>query len=100
MKGELICLSDRLLLRKRFLIETINDQLKNSSQIEHSRHRSARVGLLGSGFRGESAGWVDRLLASAPSVSGELSSTVNFLYFSGGWDGTVRWHAHRNARGL
>ena len=41
MKGERICLSDRLLLRKRFLIETINDQLKNISQIEHSRHRSA-----------------------------------------------------------
>jgi len=41
MKGELLCLSDRLLLRKRFLIETINDQLKNISQIEHSRHRSA-----------------------------------------------------------
>jgi transposase len=31
---------DRLLLRKRFLIETIHDQLKNQSQIEHSRHRS------------------------------------------------------------
>ena len=32
-------LSDRLLLRKRALIETIVDQLKNISQIEHSRHR-------------------------------------------------------------
>jgi hypothetical protein len=31
---------DRLLLRKRFLIETIHDQLKNQSQIEHARHRS------------------------------------------------------------
>ena len=41
MKGELIRLSDRLLLRKRFLIETINDQWKNISQIGHSRHRSA-----------------------------------------------------------
>lgn len=29
------------LLRKRALIETIFDQLKNSSQIEHSRHRNA-----------------------------------------------------------
>jgi hypothetical protein len=28
------------LLRKRALIETINDQLKNISQIEHTRHRS------------------------------------------------------------
>lgn len=31
---------DRLLLRKLFLIETIHDQLKNQSQIEHSSHRS------------------------------------------------------------
>ncbi|MGH2481581.1 MAG: IS982 family transposase [Ktedonobacteraceae bacterium] len=40
MKPRLVRLNDRLLLRKRVLIETINDQLKNSSQIEHSRHRS------------------------------------------------------------
>lgn len=31
---------DKILLRKRFIVETINDQLKNISQIEHSRHRS------------------------------------------------------------
>lgn len=31
---------DKLLLRKRALIETIYDQLKNLCQIEHSRHRS------------------------------------------------------------
>lgn len=40
MKPQLMPLADRLLLRKRFIIETINDQLKNISQIEHSRHRS------------------------------------------------------------
>lgn len=40
MKGQLMRLSDRLLLRKRFIIETITDQLKNISQIEHTRHRS------------------------------------------------------------
>lgn len=28
------------LLRKRAVIESVNDQLKNISQIEHSRHRS------------------------------------------------------------
>jgi hypothetical protein len=33
-------LSDKLLLRKRAIIESIIDQLKNISQIEHSRHRS------------------------------------------------------------
>jgi hypothetical protein len=33
-------LFDKLLLRKRSIIETVNDPLKNMSQIEHSRHRS------------------------------------------------------------
>jgi hypothetical protein len=40
MKNRLMRLWDKLLLRKRTLIETINDQLKNISQIEHTRHRS------------------------------------------------------------
>lgn len=40
MKQQLIKLMDKILLRKRSLIETVNDQLKNVSQIEHSRHRS------------------------------------------------------------
>lgn len=40
MKNRLMPLSERLLLRKRSIIETIIDQLKNISQIEHSRHRS------------------------------------------------------------
>ncbi len=40
MKARLMPLADRILLRKRFIIETINDQLKNISQIEHTRHRS------------------------------------------------------------
>lgn len=30
----------RMMLRKRLIIETINDMLKNSAQIVHSRHRS------------------------------------------------------------
>ncbi len=40
MKNKFLALSDKLLLRKRALIETVNDQLKNISQIEHTRHRS------------------------------------------------------------
>lgn len=40
MKNRLTALEDRLLLRKRSIVETIIDQLKNISQIEHSRHRS------------------------------------------------------------
>ena len=39
MKNQLMHLSDKL-LRKRAIIESIIDQLKNISQIEHSRHRS------------------------------------------------------------
>jgi hypothetical protein len=40
MKNRLLPLMDKLLLRKRAIIETINDQLKNISQIAHTRHRS------------------------------------------------------------
>ena len=40
MKNKLVNLYDKIMLRKRALIETVNDQLKNISQIEHSRHRS------------------------------------------------------------
>ena len=40
MKNKLLPLFDKLLLRKRAVIESVNDQLKNISQIEHSRHRS------------------------------------------------------------
>jgi len=38
------------MLRKRSVIETVNDQLKNISEIEHSRHRSPAnflINLLG-----------------------------------------------------
>lgn len=40
MKNRLLPLADRLLLRRRSIIESVIDQLKNISQIEHSRHRS------------------------------------------------------------
>ncbi len=40
MKPKMLAAWDRAMLSKRFIIETINDQLKNISQIEHSRHRS------------------------------------------------------------
>ena len=39
MKGTLMSVSDRLLLRKRAIIETVNDELKNIVQVEHYRHR-------------------------------------------------------------
>ncbi len=40
MKNCLMSVSDKILLRKRSIIETINDELKNICQVEHSRHRS------------------------------------------------------------
>lgn len=40
MKAQEISAIDKILLRKRAIIETVFDQLKNISQIEHSRHRS------------------------------------------------------------
>jgi Transposase DDE domain len=46
MKNKLMPLFDKLLLRKRALIECVNDQLKNVSQIEHTRHRSAVNGVV------------------------------------------------------
>jgi len=40
MKNCLMTISDKVLLRKRSIIETVNDELKNICQVEHSRHRS------------------------------------------------------------
>jgi hypothetical protein len=40
MKAQAMDAFDQLLLRKRSIIETINDQLKNIGDLQHSRHRS------------------------------------------------------------
>jgi len=40
MKKKAMEFMDRVLLRKRAIIESVNDQLKNICQIEHTRHRS------------------------------------------------------------
>jgi IS5 family transposase len=40
MQNHLMQLQDKLLSRKSAISETVIDQLKNMSQIEHSRHRS------------------------------------------------------------
>jgi hypothetical protein len=50
MRNRLMSLFDKIMLRKRAIIESVVDQLKNISQIEHSRHRSVAncfVNLLG-----------------------------------------------------
>ncbi|GHV48495.1 hypothetical protein FACS1894181_04370 [Bacteroidia bacterium] len=40
MKNSLMSIRDKICLRKRSLIETVNDELKNICQVEHTRHRS------------------------------------------------------------
>jgi hypothetical protein len=40
MKQRLLSIFNKIMLRKRAIIESVIDQLKNISQIEHSRHRS------------------------------------------------------------
>ena len=40
MKNSLMTMNDKIMLRKRSVIETVNDELKNICQVEHSRHRS------------------------------------------------------------
>lgn len=40
MKNSLMNIHDKIMLRKRSVIETINDELKNVCHIEHTRHRS------------------------------------------------------------
>lgn len=40
MKNQIMTMYDKIMLRKRSIIETVNDELKNICQIEHSRHRS------------------------------------------------------------
>lgn len=46
MQNKLLPMLDKILLRKRSIIETVNDQLKNISNIEHSRHRSPKNFLI------------------------------------------------------
>lgn len=42
MKKKAMDFFDRILLRKRAVIESVNDILKNVCYIEHTRHRSVR----------------------------------------------------------
>lgn len=54
MKNKLISTFDKFLLQKRGLIETVNDQLKNIYQLEHTRHRSPINAM---------ANWVSAIIA-------------------------------------
>ena len=75
MKNRLLPLFDKLLLRKRAISETIHDQLKNISQIEHTRHRSPFnffvnliAGLVAYTFREKKPSLKLRLESALPAV--------------------------------
>ncbi len=46
MKNRLMPMWDIIMLRKRCIIETINDMLKNTAQLVHSRHRSINIFIM------------------------------------------------------
>ena len=46
MKQRLMPLYDRIMLRKRSIIESLNDMLKNVAQLVHTRHRSVHNFLM------------------------------------------------------
>lgn len=68
MKQRLMPLYDKIMLRKRSIIETVNDMLKNVAQLVHTRHRSMHNFLM-------------NLLAAMGAYCFFLSkSAVNFYY--------------------
>ena len=46
MKNKLLTLFDKVMLRKRAMIESVNNQLKNVFQLEHTRHTSPINGFV------------------------------------------------------
>ena len=69
MKNILMPIIDKLLLRKRTLIESINDQLKNISQLEHTRHRSPINAMVN---------WISALVAYSYQ---EKKPSINFAIY-------------------
>ena len=55
MKQKLMPLYDKIMLRKRNVIESVNDMLKNVAQIVHTRHRKKRNLLLSFALKSESS---------------------------------------------
>ena len=61
---------DRMMLRKSYIFEAINDMLKNTAQIVHSRHRSVRnfimniISVLGAYVSSTTSQWHCRNTAS------------------------------------
>ena len=75
MKNKLMNLYDRLMLRKRTVIESVNDFLKNICDIEHSRHRSVTNFLVNL----VSALAAYSFLPKKPSVCSDSNMSKGFL---------------------
>lgn len=77
MTNSLMTLADKILLRKRSVIETINDELKNICQVEHSRHRSFEnfITNLISGLIAY------RFFPKKPAIKVEYSDTNQLAFF-------------------
>ena len=75
MKNKLMDLYDRLMLRKRTVIESVNDFLKNICDIEHSRHRSVTNFLVNL----VSALAAYSFLPKKPSICSASNMTKGFL---------------------
>lgn len=77
MKNSLMLMSDKILLRKRSVIETVNDELKNICQVEHSRHRS-----VGNFITNLIAGIIAyHFLPKKPSIRFEALKTNQLAFF-------------------
>lgn len=77
MKNVIMTIRDKILLRKRCVIETINDQLQNIAQVEHFIHRS---------FTNFITNLVDSLIAHSfhenkPSIKFETKNTTQLALF-------------------
>lgn len=75
MENKLMDLYDRLMLRKRAVIESVNDFLKNICDIEHSRHRSVTNFLVNL----VSALAAYSFLPKKPSICSEFNMQEDFL---------------------
>ncbi len=76
------------MLSKQFIIETINYQLKNISQIEYSRHRNLH------GFYAQSAGGLTRTVKQALKINagGEITLVdADFVVFNKGYNSELIW---------
>jgi len=70
-------ISDKILLRKRALIESVIDELKNICQIEHTRYRS-QEGFIINLLSGLIAYYY---LPEKPSLNPEIIDESMVLYF-------------------